>query len=209
MNKFYVAALTGRSGSGKSYASEYLRAKGIPSIDGDDVAREVVRPGEKCLRDLVQEFGGEILLADGTLNRHLLGDLCFSDRRKKERLDAITHPYIIERTTDYFDKLKEAGHRYCLVEAAAVVESGLYIVCDKLIMITSERAAQIGRIVARDGLSAEQANIRLDAQVDEDELRALCDVVIDNSGSLEEFNRKLDALALQLEQWFGEAPAKE
>lgn len=204
MNKFYVAALTGRSGSGKSYASEYLRAKGIPSIDGDDVAREVVRPGEKCLRELVREFGEEILHEDGTLNRRLLGDLCFSDSRKKERLDAITHPYIIERTTVYFDRLKEAGHRYCLVEAAAVVESGLYIVCDKLIMITSDRAAQVGRIIARDGLTVEQANTRLDAQIDEDELRALCDIVIDNSGSLEEFNQKLDALAEKLEHWFGE-----
>ena len=204
MNKFYVAALTGRSGSGKSYASEYLRAKGIPSIDGDDVAREVVRPGEKCLQDLVREFGEEILHEDGTLNRRLLGDLCFSDPRKKERLDAITHPYIIERTTAYFDRLKEAGHRYCLVEAAAVVESGLYIVCDKLIMITSDRAAQVGRIIARDGLTVEQANTRLDAQIDEDELRALCDIVIDNSGSLEEFNQKLDALAEKLEHWFGE-----
>ena len=209
MSRFYVAALTGRSGSGKSYASEYLRAKGIPSVDGDVVAREVVRPGEKCLQELVREFGSQILQADGTLNRHLLGDICFSDRRKKEKLDAITHPHIIERTTEYFARLKEAGYRYCLVEAAAVVESGLYFVCDRLIMITSDRESQIARIIERDGLTEKQAKTRLDAQIREEELRNLCDLVIENNGTLEEFNRKLDALAIQLEQWFGAGATKK
>ena len=123
MKRFYVAALTGRSGSGKSYASEYLRTKGIPTVDGDLVAREVVKPGEKCLRELVRAFGEEILFPDGTLNRRMLGDLCFSDPKKKEKLDEITHPCIIERMLELFEQLRKQGYRYSLVEAAAVIES--------------------------------------------------------------------------------------
>ncbi len=202
MKNFYVAALTGRSGSGKSYASAYLHSKGIPTVDGDEVAREVTRPGERCLRELVKAFGEQILNGDGTLNRRLLGDLCFSDPAKKERLDAITHPRIIERMLDDFEALHRQGYRYCLVEAAAVVESGLYAVCDRLIMITSGRERQIERIIRRDGLSREQAITRLNAQIEERELRALCDLVIENDGTPAEFERKLDALATQLESWF-------
>ncbi len=204
MKRFYVAALTGRSGSGKSYASEYLRTKGIPTVDGDLVAREVVKPGEKCLRELVRAFGEEILFPDGTLNRRMLGDLCFSDPKKKEKLDEITHPCIIERMLELFEQLRKQGYRYSLVEAAAVIESGLYAVCDKLIMITSDRESQIARIMRRDQLSREQAQTRIDAQIREDELRRLCDVVIVNDGSIEDFNKKLDSLAVQLEEWFSE-----
>ncbi len=204
MNRFYVAALTGRSGSGKSYASEYLRARGIPTVDGDLVAREVTRPGEKCLKLLVKAFGEEILQEDGTLNRRLLGDICFADPTKKEKLDEITHPCIIERMVEDFEQLHAAGHRYCLVEAAAVIESGLYAVCDKLIMITSGRETQIERIIRRDNLTREQAETRIDAQIKESELRELCDVVIENDGTLAEFDEKLADLARLLEEWFGE-----
>ncbi|MEG1269532.1 MAG: dephospho-CoA kinase [Oscillospiraceae bacterium] len=202
MSKFYVAALTGRSGSGKSYASEYLAKRGIPTIDSDVVAREVVGVGSRCLKELVRCFGADILQQDGSLNRKLLGDLCFSDQRKKDKLDEITHPRIIEKLLDDFDELRRQGHKYCLVEAAAVIESGLYAVCDRLIMITSDEKSQIDRIILRDGLTLEQAQTRLNAQVKEDELRGICDVVIENNGTLEQFNKKLDELATQLEDWF-------
>lgn len=203
MSRFYVAALTGRSGTGKSYAGEFLRARGVPVIDGDAVAREVVQPGTRCLHELAKEFGRDIVRADGSLDRHKLADLCFSDPKKKEKLDDITHPFIIERMTGMFDELKAAGHRYCIVEAPAVIESGLYLVCDRLILITADEALQVQRIVERDGLSEAQARTRLAAQKSEDELRRLSDLVIDNSGTRAQFDEQLTGLVHRLGEWFG------
>lgn len=204
MKKFFVAALTGRSGSGKSYASEYLAKKGVAIIDGDVIAREVVEKGSRCLYELVRAFSPDILNEDATLNRKKLGSICFSDRDKKRKLDRIVHPYIIERLLDGFDENKRKGYGYCIVEASALVESGLYAICDKTIMITSDEEMQIERIVKRDGITEQEAKMRLQAQLSVDEVKGLCDAVITNVGSLEEFDAKLDILAEQLEVWFAQ-----
>lgn len=194
--------MTGRSGTGKSYASDFLRNKGVAVIDGDTVAREVVEPGSRCLQELVKAFTPAILYKDGTLNRRKLADLAFSDPKKKERLDEITHPHIIEYMLEDFDELKAAGHRYCVVEAGALVESGLYAICDRTIMITADEETSIARIMARDGISRQQAETRLAAQMRVDEVQALCDVIITNDGTLAEFDDKLETLAKQLDCWF-------
>ena len=94
MSGFFVAALTGRSGAGKSLASVFLAEHGVPVLDGDKVARQVVEPGEPCLRELAEVFGRDILFEDGTLNRRKLGSICFADPEKKKTLNAITHPLI-------------------------------------------------------------------------------------------------------------------
>lgn len=202
MSRFYVAALTGRSGSGKSYASDYLAARGVPMLDGDDVAREVVQKGERTLRELVKEFGEDILLPDGALNRRRLADICFADPKKQEVLNSITHPAIIRRLTARFDELKEAGKGYCVVEAPALIESGLYAVCDRIIMICAPFETEIERITERDGITREQAEARLNAQADPETVRPLCDVVIDNDGSLIDFDKKLAELKDKLDEWF-------
>lgn len=202
MKHFHVAALTGRSGTGKSYASAYLSKHGVAIIDGDVVARKVVEPGSRCLKALVREFSPDILYKDGSLDRRKLADIAFSDRRKKERLDAIIHPYIIERLLDDFDDMKKNGVPYCVVEAGALIESGLYAICDKIIMITADEEISIARIVERDGITQQQAQTRLSAQMKEEEVRDLCDIIITNNGTLEEFEEKLDVLAQQLDSWF-------
>ncbi len=202
MSRFYVAALAGRSGAGKSFASAYLEKKGVPVVDGDDVARAVVGPGSPCLAALVREFSADILLEDGSLNRRLLGERCFADADKKRRLDEITHPFIIERMLDRFDELHEKGYAYCLVEAPALIESGLYAVCDRIILVTAGEDVLVGRIMARDGLSREQAQTRVRAQMAEDAVRKLSDAVVENTGTPEEFCKKLDELKVQLDIWF-------
>jgi len=202
VKRFSIVALTGRSGSGKSFAADYLKQLGVQVIDGDDVARQVVRKGSKCLKELVKAFSEDILNDNGTLNRKKLADICFADKAKKRKLDKITHPYIIERMVVLFDDLKSEGHRYCVVEAGAVVESGLYTVCDKMIMITADEDRQIERIVERDNITEQQARARLAAQLDADEVEGLCDVVIANDGTIEEFKVKIENLAKKLNEWF-------
>jgi dephospho-CoA kinase len=204
VKKFYVAALTGRSGTGKSYASEYLAKKGVATIDGDKVSRMVVEPGSRCLEELVKAFSDSILLEDGSLNRRKLGDMVFSDKSKKKTLNRIIHPHIIERLLSMFDALKEQGEAYCVVEAGALVESGLYAVCDKIVMITADESRQIQRIMARDKITEQQAITRLHAQLSVDEVKDLCDVIIANNGTIAEFESKLDILAGQLNAWFKE-----
>lgn len=202
MSKFYVAALTGGSGTGKSYASDYLAAEGIPVVDGDVVAREVVFPGSRCLSELAAEFGEGILREDGSLNRRKLAAIGFSDQKKKARLDAITHPYIIERMLNRFEHLHKDGYGYCLVEAAALVESGLYANCDKIILVTAGREQQIARIIERDRLTREEAETRIEAQLNDSLIRSLADYEIENNGTLEEFRQKLDILKESFQRWF-------
>ncbi len=204
MSKFYVVALTGRSGTGKSFASEYLAKLGVPIIDGDDVAREVVEKGMPCLNALVKEFSKDILNEDETLNRRKLADICFPDPKKKRRLDDITHPYIIKRMVEYFDVLHENGERYCVVEAAALIESGLYAVCDKTIMVTADEDKIIKRIMKRDGLTMQQAKNRIDGQMNEDAVKQVSEIIITNNASKEEFCAKLKQVKNQLDIWFNE-----
>lgn len=202
MKRFYVAALTGRSGSGKSYASEFLAGLGVPVADGDLLARQVTQKGSRCLDELVGAFSPEILNQDGTLNRRRLADICFADPSKKQRLDAITHPRIMELLQQCFDDFQARGEKYCLVEAAALVESGLHKICDKIILITADEARQVERITHRDNLTEQQAKNRLAAQMSVDEIIKLCDVVITNNSTLEEFQAKLKQLERDLNRWF-------
>ena len=202
MKLFYVAALTGRSGSGKSYASHLLADMGVAVIDGDAVAREIVEPGSAALGRLVRTFGRDILFEDGTLNHRRLGDICFADPDKKSKLDGITHPAIIERITQRFDELKAAGKPYCVVEAPALIESGLYSICDRCVMIEADEEREIERLIERDSLTHEQARRRLSAQTSPDDVRPLCDLVIQNNGTVEEFEQAVLSLKLQLDMWF-------
>ncbi len=204
MSKFYVVALTGRSGTGKSLASEYLASLGVPTIDGDDVAREVVEKGKPCLKELVKEFSSDILNEDGTLNRKKLADICFPVPQNKRKLDEITHPYIIKRMVEYFDELHEKGGKYCVVEAAALIESGLYAVCDKTIMVTADEDKIIERIMKRDSLDRTQATARIMGQMNEDAVKKISDIIITNNGTKAEFLEKLTKLKNQLELWFNE-----
>jgi dephospho-CoA kinase len=176
----------------------------VPIIDGDDVAREVVEKGMPCLDALVKEFSDEILNEDGTLNRRKLADICFPDPKKKRRLDEITHPYIIKRMVEYFDVLHESGEKYCVVEAAALIESGLYAVCDKTIMVTADEEKIIKRIMKRDGLTMQQAQSRIDGQMDEEAVKQVSEVIITNNATKEEFCAKLKQVKSQLDSWFNE-----
>lgn len=202
MKRFYIVALTGRSGSGKSYASDYLATLGVPVVDGDALSREVTGKESRCLDELVRVFSPGILTEDGALDRRKLGDICFADPAQKRRLDAITHPYIMERLLQYFEAFEARGDRYCLVEAAALIESGLYAICDKIVLITADEPLQAERIMRRDNLTEHQAKRRLEAQMRVDEVRDLCDMIITNNGTLAEFKTKLKQLAQNLEDWF-------
>ncbi len=204
MSAFSIVGLTGPSGSGKSYAAGYLSGCGFAVIDADQTARAVVEPGSPCLADLAAAFPDSILNPDGSLNRRKLADLCFSDPARQKQLNAITHPYILRALTTQYGVLEKAGKRCCIVEAGALFESDMPDRCDRIIFITANRPVLVARIVQRDGISAAQAETRLNAQTDPESVRDRCDVFLENNGTLAEFERKLEQLAGQLNVWYQE-----
>ncbi len=198
MSGFHVAALAGQSGSGKSFVGARLRELGAATVDSDSTARLVVERGMPCLAELVQAFSGDILLPDGSLDRKALGARCFASQGAKKRLDAITHPYIIDALKETFRGLEGEGRRFCVVEAPALFESGLDALCDFIVVVTAPRGDKLKRIMRRDGLTAEAAAERLSRQLPESELAARADEVIDNSGSLDDLRAAADGLYARL-----------
>ena len=200
-----VVALTGQSGSGKSQVGRILASRGVPVVDSDRTARDVVQPGTPCLAALAAEFSDDILLPDGSLDRKKLGALCFADDRRRRRLNEITHPHILAALKADFERLGREGHRLVVVEAPALFESGLDRLCGRIVLVTAPHDDKLGRIVARDSLTREGAVQRLAGQYPEVETAKRADYILDNSGTLEELEDAADTLLRQLSAWADEA----
>ena len=183
-----IIGLTGGSGSGKGAVSEILRELNIPSIDTDSIYRELtVSPGP-CLSALADAFGDEIINADGSLNRRKLSELVFSglgaDERRK-RLNAISHSFILAETEKRLELLKKEGYDLAFVDAPVLFESGFDKKCDAIIAVIANRDIRIGRIISRDGLTAEMAEKRISSQLSDEKLIELCDYIIVNNADFD------------------------
>ncbi len=176
-----------------------LRDAGIPVLDADRISREVTAPGGRAYDAVVEAFGRGILRADGTIDRKRLGEIVFADASLRARLEAITHPAILEAMKEALSKLARGGHRAAVVEATLIHESGRKGLFEAVISVTCDRETQISRITARDGISRSQAEARLRAQMDPERKAGASDYVIDNSGDLDETRRQVDALVQVLQ----------
>lgn len=201
MSQIYTIAFVGRSGVGKTYAARYLKTKGIKQIDCDQLAHRVTSNGTDCLKALVDEFGTDIVDADGSLIRSKLARIAFSDETKKKRLDSITHPYIISELNKELKILEHQGEKRCIIEAPALVESGLDAYVDRIILIRAPRDEVIDRIYNRDNISLNRIVDRLNSQLEDSELSEIADAVVDNNSSLDEFERKLDDIYDSIIEW--------
>ncbi len=182
-----VIGLTGNIGSGKSSVARMLKQMGAKVIDTDQVAREVVAPGTRGLKRIIEQFGPEMLNPDGTLNRSRMAQLVFSNPGALARLNAIVHPEIKDivfravadyRTNKYAPLL--------VIEAPLLIETGMHKDMDEVWLVTINPQAQLTRIMQRDGISAEQARRRISAQMPQEEKKAYAHRIIDNSGPPEE-----------------------
>jgi dephospho-CoA kinase len=187
---FKLVGLTGGIGSGKSTIAEMIRGHGIPVMDADLVAREVVAPDQPAFREIAAAWP-EVIARDGTLHRLRMGEVIFSDEGAKARLEAITHPRIWERITEQASTLAEAGHRLVFLEAALLVETGLYLRLDGLVVVAASEANQVQRVMTRDACSREHALARVRAQQPLAEKLRVASHVIDNDGTLEITRRQL------------------
>ena len=189
-----VIGLTGGIGSGKSTVARMLAELGAPVVDADQLARELVEPGQPALAEVVSAFGPGVLAADGSLDRKCLGARVFGDPIQRQRLNGILHPRIAAATQAQLGLLAQAGHRVAIYEAALLVENGIHHGLAGLVVVASPPALQRERTMARDGLTQEEADARLRAQAPLADKLAVADWVIDNSGSLEETRRQVEAL---------------
>jgi dephospho-CoA kinase len=174
--------LTGGIACGKSTVAALLRARGLPVLDADQVARAVVAPGEPALDEIVARFGPAILTADGSLDRGALGQRVVADPAAKADLEAITHPRIRERVAAWMVAQAEAGAPAAAVEAALLVETGGYRFYEALVVVSCAPAVQRARLMARNQLDAATAQRWLDAQLPLAEKERLATVVLRNDG---------------------------
>lgn len=193
---FTLFGLTGGIACGKSTVAGFFARRGVPVIDADLVARQVVAPGTEGLSEIVGAFGAEILSSDGTLDRTKMASIVFADTRARRRLEAITHPRIRERTVTLAAELSRQGHTIAAYEAALLVEKGLTEMFRPLVVVAVDPEVQVRRLMVRDGASEIQARSRLEAQMPIAEKLGSADFVIDTSGTLEQVEqRTMEVLA--------------
>ncbi len=171
-----VIGITGGSGCGKSYVSDLLRRRGIPVIDADKTAHEVMAAGTPCCREVIDFFGGEIE-ENGGINRGKLGKIVFSDPGMLKKLDEISYKYILAGIEN---KIENEDAEMVFVDGATLIESGM--TCDVMIGVIADFSARKKRIILRDGISEETARMRIQAQPSEDFYRKNCDFIIYNDG---------------------------
>ncbi len=187
----FVIGLTGNIGCGKSTVATTLRELGAEIIDADTVAHQVMAPPGPVYDSIVREFGREILAPDGSIDRRKLGQIVFADPGALRRLDSLVHP---ATSTTIRQMIATSSARVVVVEAIKLIEAGTYRVCNSVWIVTCTREQQIQRLVAERGLSREDAERRVNAQEPIEAKLSYADVVIDNSGRLEDTRRQvLDA----------------
>ena len=188
-----VFGLTGGIGSGKSLVGSLFTRLGAEVVDADQLAREVVEPGQPTLAHIVESFGADILLPDGRLDRVKLGELVFADPSARARLNAITHPAILQRMRQ--EIAARSGRDGLLVlDIPLLYESGRQDLVEKVVVVWVDRATQLERLTGRTGITAQAAQQRIDSQMPLDEKRARADYLIDNRGTTEETERQVRAL---------------
>lgn len=186
-----MIGLTGGIASGKSTAARTLAELGARIVDADQVARDIVAPGQPALADLVRAFGREILLPDGTLDRKKLGAIIFADAEKRRTLNAITHPRIAFETQARLARLRQEGLPVAIYEAALLVENGAHKALDGLIVVVCDEATQLERLVGRDGFTVAEAEARIAAQAPPAQKVAAATWVVDTSGPLADTRKQL------------------
>jgi len=174
-------ALTGGIASGKTTVANLFAALGVPVIDTDVIARQVVEPGQPALAAVVAAFGADVLDADGRIDRRRMRERVFGDADARRRLEAILHPAIraeMERQS------REAGGPYQILVIPLLVESGRRDHVDRVLVVDVPEATQIERLVRRDAVAREQAEAALRAQATRDARLAFADDVIENTGEM-------------------------
>jgi len=195
-----IIGLTGGIASGKSTVSRILKELGAEVIDADLVAKEIIRPQSPAWKELVAAFGKGILNDDKTINRRKLGQIVFGNPTALAKLNAITHPRIIEKIKD---KIREIQNRdeekIIVIDAPLLIEAGMVPLTDEVWVVVVDPETQLHRLMARDHFTFQEALNRLNAQLPLAEKMKYARRIIDNRGSIEETAREVRRLWEELQ----------
>jgi dephospho-CoA kinase len=186
------AGLTGGIGSGKSAVAARLSFHGAVVIDADRLAREVVAPGTDGLAEVVDVFGVGVLGSDGALDRAALARIVFADEDGRRRLEGIIHPRVRARTGELADAAPDDA--VVINDVPLLVETGLARGYDLVIVVLAGEAVRLERLMRDRGMSESEARSRIRAQANDEQRRAVADVIIENDGTLEDLYKAVDAL---------------
>lgn len=187
--------LTGGIGSGKSTVGRLFMELGVPLIDADAVAREVVQPGQPALDDIAERFGADALLPDGALNRPRLRTLVFSNPEARHDLERITHPRIRQRICTWLD---EQEGPYCILESPLLLETDQRQLVDRVIVVDVPVALQIKRTVERDGVDEAQVRAIIEAQISRTLRLQAADDIISNETTIADLRRQVSQIHQRL-----------
>ena len=186
-----LIGLTGGIGSGKSTVAAMLRDQGIRVVDADQIAREVVEPGQPALAEIVEVFGQDILNDDGTLNRQELANRAFATEEATNALNTITHPRIEQETQRQFDLAAAEKENFLVYDMPLLVERGLHEEMDMVIVVHTDIEERVRRLVEHRGLDEDDVRRRMSHQVDDVTRLASADVLIDNNGSVDHLRKQV------------------
>ncbi len=183
--------LTGGIGSGKSTVCRLFAEFGVPIVDADLIARQLVEPGQPALSIIAEAFGHEMLDQDGGLNRAKLRDVVFADADKKRELDGIMHPLVYAQIAE---DVRALSADYCVIAVPLLLESKNPYAVDRVLLVDCPVEAQIARVIARDKLTRQQVQAIIDSQMSRHERLGKADDVIDNIAGTEQLAEQVKRL---------------
>ncbi|MHB8962677.1 MAG: dephospho-CoA kinase [Saccharofermentanales bacterium] len=186
----FVIGITGGIGCGKSTVAGICENYGLHVIDADDISRAVTSKGGKAVPEITEAFGKKILDPDGGLDRTKMAGLVFKDRRALDELSRIVHRHVTEEMTAKVDKLREGKCKAVVLDVPIPVRKGFLDICDQVWVVWSDDDVRISRLAAR-GMDNEEARRRMTYQMTRTEYEAIADILIDNSGSLDDLRQKV------------------
>ncbi len=192
-------ALTGGIATGKSHVRSRFETLGVPTIDSDTLAREAVAPGTPGLDEVVRLFGPDICDSTGALDRKKLGAIIFANADARHALEAIIHPFVREMTDKWFASLNPERHPLAIADIPLLFEGGRDRDFDRIVVVVCDPATQLRRLMARDGISQDDARLRVAAQLPIEEKAARADYVIRTDGTLDDTDRQVRRVFDQLQ----------
>ena len=190
----FKIGLTGGIASGKSTVLTYFKDKGIPYIDADIVAREIVEPGTEGLKAIVDTFGSNVLQDDGTLNREALGAIVFHNEEKRQLLNSCLKIHIRNRIMELTSQYEQGNTPILIYDIPLLIEGEWYTMMDEVWLVYVNEMTQIERLMSRNGYTREDALARINSQMRLDDKRAYADVIIDNNGTPHDLTVQLNTI---------------
>ena len=191
--------LTGGIACGKSVIRARFESRGVVTLDADSVVHDLFQSDDELVGELSRCFGADVLSSDGGVNRKALGAIVFDDPSKRVELESIVHPRVFAAIRSFL-RTASTSEALAVVDAALMIETGSYELYDRIVVASCSRELQRERLMARDGLTAEQADNRIAAQMPLEEKRLLADHIIDTSGTLEQTLERADDVLAALQR---------